>query len=290
MSWANRTGPGPSLPQLGPAGAQCLETKQRQKSFLSTIHRGVQPALPARSRGSSLGAWMTGIKVTTDNPVGHDLRAEAEAILHCLRQGGVAIIPLNVAYGIVGHTESAIRRIFEVKERSFEKPSGCFGNLELSRDLHVLDARGEDVRRALIEEADLPFSIVAPFRRDHPFLAALDPFVIETSSKDDGTMDMLMNAGPLHDALVDLSRAEGVPVFGSSANKSLTGSKFTLQDVEPELRAAADIMIDHGPCRDRNAEGVSSTIFDFRDFSVIRRGCRFDELTAFLGTRFGIAV
>lgn len=231
-----------------------------------------------------------GAVVTTDNPIGHDLRAEAEAILRCLRKGGVAIIPLNVAYGIVGHTESAIRRIFHVKKRSYDKPSGCFGNLELSRDLHVLDARGEEVRRALIEEADLPFSIVAPFRRDHAFLARVDAFVIETSSKDDGTMDMLMNAGPLHDALVNLSRAERVPVFGSSANKSLTGSKFTLQDVEPELRAAADVIIDHGPCRDRNAEGVSSTIFDFRDFSVIRRGCRFDELAAFLKARFGITV
>ncbi|MDX1488808.1 MAG: Sua5/YciO/YrdC/YwlC family protein, partial [Acidiferrobacterales bacterium] len=228
--------------------------------------------------------------VTTDNPIGHDLRAEAETILRCLRRGGVAIIPLNVAYGIVGHTESAIRRIFQAKERSFEKPSGCFGNLELSADLHMLDARGEEVRRALIEEADLPFSIVASFRRDHPFLAHLDPFVIETSSKDDGTMDMLINAGPLHNAMVDLSHAEGVPVFGSSANKSLTGSKFTVNDIEPEVRAAADLIIDHGPCRDRNAEGLSSTIFDFRDFSVIRRGCRFDELAVFLKTHFGITV
>ena len=231
-----------------------------------------------------------GIAVTTDNPIGHDLQAEAESVLRCLRQGGVAIIPLNVAYAIVGHTEAAIRRIFQVKQRSYDKPSGCFGNLELSRDLHVLDTRGEDVRRALIEEADLPFSIVAPFRREHPFLARVNRFVIDTSSKDDGTMDMLMNAGPLHNALTDLSRVQGVPVFGSSANKSLTGSKFTVADVEPELRAVADLIIDHGPCRDRNAEGLSSTIFDFRDFSVIRRGCRFDELAAFLKARFGIVV
>ena len=231
-----------------------------------------------------------GAVATTDNPVGHDLRAEADAILRCLRQGGVAIIPLNVAYGIVGHTESAIRRIFRVKERSFEKPSGCFGNLELSSDLHVLDTRGEEIRRALVEEANLPFSIVAPFRRDHPFLAGVNPFVIQTSSKDDGTMDMLMNAGPLHNTLAELSRVQGVPVFGSSANKSLTGSKFSVDDVEPELRTAADLIIDHGPCRDRNAEGLSSTIFDFRDFSVVRRGCRFDELAAFLKARFGIAV
>lgn len=170
------------------------------------------------------------------------------------------------------------------------KPSCVVCNLELSADLHVLDARGEEVRRALIEEADLPFSIVAPFRRNHPFLAGVEPFVIETSSKADGTMDMLINAGPLHSVLTELSRAQGIPVFGSSANKSLTGSKFTVDDIEPELRAAADLVIDHGPCRDRNAEGLSSTIFDFRDFSVVRHGCQFDELATFLKTRFGIAV
>ncbi|MEQ9683202.1 MAG: hypothetical protein RLO49_10880, partial [Rhodospirillales bacterium] len=61
---------------------------------------------------------------TTDNPIGHDIAEEARDVLDVLDGGGIAIIPLNVAYAILGRTEDAIRRIFQVKRRSFEKPSG----------------------------------------------------------------------------------------------------------------------------------------------------------------------
>ena len=226
---------------------------------------------------------------TTDNPVGHDVPAEAAAVLDALDGGGIAIIPLNVAYAILGRTEAAIRRIFEVKRRSYDKPSGMFGGGVASADLHVLTPEGEAVRKALIEEADLPFSIVAEYRRDHPLLAGVEPFVLETSTKG-ATMDMLLNAGPLHNALAALSHERGTPVFGSSANQSLSGSKYRVEDIEREVLDAADIVIDHGTCRDANDDGLSSTIIDFRDFSVVRAGCRFDEISAFLKERFGVTL
>lgn len=227
--------------------------------------------------------------MTTDNPLGHDVEAEAAEVLDVLDKGGIAIIPLNVAYAILGRTEDAIRRIFAVKERSFDKPSGMFGGGAASADLHKLDARGEAVREALIEDADLPFSIVAEYRKDHPLLSKVEPFVLETSTKG-ATMDMLLNAGPLHNALAALSHGRGTPVFGSSANRSLSGSKYRVQDIEQEVLNAADIVIDHGTCRDANDKGLSSTILDFRDFSVVRAGCRFDEIAAFLKDRFEILV
>ena len=201
--------------------------------------------------------------------------------------GGIAIIPLDVAYAILGRTEAAIKRIFAAKQRSYEKPSGLFACLDHSLDLHVLGERDRDIQRTLIDEFDLPFSTVAPFRRDHPMLAGVDPFVLESSTKA-GTMDMLLNAGPLHAELAKLSHAETTPLFGSSANLSLTGSKFALDDIETEIRAVADIEIDHGRCKYANEEGVSSTIIDFRDFSVVRRGCCFEALSGVFRDRFDI--
>ena len=224
---------------------------------------------------------------TTDDPAGHDLDAEAAAVLEVLDGGGVAVIPLNVAYAVLGRTAAAIRRIFAVKERSYAKPSGLFGCRAASEDLHLLDDRARAVRDGLMREADLPFSVVAPFRRHHPLLAATDDFVVDTGSKD-GTLDMLLNAGPFHDRLAEASHAAGRPLFGSSANRSLSGSKYTVADIEPEVLAAADIIIDHGRCRDANGDGLSSTIIDFRDFSVVRVGCRFDEIRDFLSRRFGV--
>ncbi len=214
---------------------------------------------------------------------------DAQRVLEVVREGGLAIIPLDVAYAVVGHTEAAIRRIFEVKQRSYEKPSGLFACLEHSLDLHELGEREREIQRVLIEEYDLPFSVVAPYRRDHPMLARVAPFVLASSTKN-GTMDMLLNAGVLHNALARLSYAEGVPLFGSSANRSLSGSKFTLDEVEPEIRAVADIAIDYGRCRYANPEGVSSTIIDFRDFTVVRRGCCFARLARIFARRFGIRI
>lgn len=223
----------------------------------------------------------------TDNPVGHDLEAEAHEVLDVLAKGGIAIIPLNVAYGIVGQTEAAIRKIFEIKKRSYEKPSGMFGGAAASADVHILSEQGQQIREALVNEANLPFSIVAEYRKDSPLIATVDPFVLETSTKGD-TMDMLLNAGPFHNVMASISHARKTPVFGSSANQSLSGSKYQVDEIEPGVLSAVDIVIDHGRCRDANDEGFSSTIIDFRDFSVVRVGCRFDELSGFIAKRFDV--
>lgn len=225
--------------------------------------------------------------ITTDNPVGHDLEAEAHQVLDVLANGGVAIIPLNVAYAIVGQSASAIRKIFEVKKRSYEKPSGMFGGAAASADVHILSAEAEAIREALVHEANLPFSIVADYRKDSPLIADVDPFVLKTSTKGD-TMDMLLNAGPFHNMMASISHARKTPVFGSSANQSLSGSKYQIEEIEPDVLNAVDIVIDHGRCRDANDQGLSSTIIDFRDFSVVRVGCRFDELYAFIKDRFDV--
>jgi tRNA A37 threonylcarbamoyladenosine synthetase subunit TsaC/SUA5/YrdC len=120
-------------------------------------------------------------------------------------------------------------------------------------------------------------------------LRAADPFTLANSTKHD-TLDMLINAGPWHDAVANLSAQRGVAVFGSSANRSLTGSKYRLADIEPEVRAIATIEIDGGTAKYANPEGRSSTIIDFRDFRLIRRGVCVDRLTAAFQQRFGITL
>ena len=215
--------------------------------------------------------------------------ADAARVLDTMAAGGIAILPLDVAYAVVGTTPGAIRAIFAAKNRSYDKPSGMFGTWELSRELHVLPPEHHAIAPAIVREHGLPFSIVAPFRADHPLLRGVDPFVLESSSKA-GTLDMLINAGPWHDAVARLATARGVAVFGSSANRSLTGSKYSLADVEPEIRQAAAIAIDGGTAKYANPEGLSSTIIDFRDFRWVRRGVRWAELGEILQSRFGITV
>ncbi len=224
----------------------------------------------------------------TDAPVPAErLQRDVARVLNVVYGGGIAIIPLDVAYAIIGHRPQAIRGIFDAKQRSYEKPSGMFGNWQMSRDIHLLPDEKHDMVRTIIEEERLPFSVVAPFRQDHPIFAEVDPFVLDSSTKA-GTLDMLLNAGIVHDEVARQSYERLAPIFGSSANTSLKGSKYRLGDIEERVREAASIEVDYGLSKYANDEGRSSTIIDFRDFSVVRVGVCFDRLQAAFKTRFGV--
>lgn len=226
-------------------------------------------------------------RTTADRVPAETLRDEVSRMMAVLAKGGVALVPLDVAYGIVAMREAGIRKIFDAKQRSYEKPSGMFASAALSREIHVMEPEKHRMVSEMIAEEGMPFSVVAPFRADHPIMRAVDSFVLQSSSKA-GTLDMLLNAGQFHDEIARQVLERGTAVFGSSANTSLTGSKYRLEDIDAPVRAAADIVFDHGRSLYANPEGRSSTIVDFRDFTVVRKGVCFDRLTAAFQRRFKV--
>lgn len=228
-------------------------------------------------------------EVTGPEAPARDVAADAGRALDAMEAGGIAILPLDVAYAVIATTAAGVRTLFAAKNRSYDKPSGMFATWEMSRDIHVMPAEHHRIARVIVEEHGLPFSIVAPFRADHPVIRRLDPFVLGSTTKD-GTLDMLINAGPWHDAVAAAAAARDTTVVGSSANRSLGGSKYRLADIEPELRAAAAVAIDGGTSKYANATGASSTIIDFRDFHLVRRGVAWERLVGIFRDRFGITV
>ena len=52
--------------------------------------------------------------------VGRDIAADSKRVLDVVADGGVAIFPTVVGYGIVGHEDEAIAQIFRAKQRSVE--------------------------------------------------------------------------------------------------------------------------------------------------------------------------
>lgn len=216
-----------------------------------------------------------------------NVEQKAADVIDVVAAGGVAIIPLDVAYGIVGNSRRAIETIFSAKNRSYEKPSGMFSNWDLFNEIHITGGRERDVVRAVIMDHDLPFSVVAPFRGNHPMFESIDPFVLEHTTKND-TLDMLLNAGPLHNEMTRLSHERLMPVVGSSANLSLMGSKFRLEDIEAPVRQAADIEFDGGLSKYHNGQGLSSTIIDLRTYKTVRKGVCYDRICEILLEDFGI--
>ena len=227
---------------------------------------------------------------TTLSPeAGRDIEADAQRVFKVVAQGGVAIIYLDVAYSILGRTEESVRRIYGAKNRSFNKPTGIVGSLEIHDALHILDEKKKAVVRAVTVAYDLPLAVVAPYRREHPFLRDMDPFVLNNAVKGD-TLNLLLNAGKLRNRIGSLCYEHTMPMVGSSANMSLTGSRYRVEDIEPALLKAADIVIDYGQSRYHNTQGLSSTMIDFRDFSIVRKGVCFDQIAAVMRGEFGITL
>ncbi len=215
-----------------------------------------------------------------------DHEADAGRAMDVMLSGGIAIIPTVVGYVILGATTGAINRIVEAKRRAPSKLNAMIGCKELHHELHDL---GEGPRKAIetiTEGYDLPVGAVAPARLDHPMLSGLDPDVRARSTMD-GTVALLMNAGPLLDAMARISLAHGAPVIGSSANLTLHGTKFRVADIEPEIVDAADIVIDYGLMR-WACYGKSSTMINFGDYSVVRHGVCFDLIADVLKRHFDI--
>lgn len=218
---------------------------------------------------------------------GQPVIEDAARVFEVVRGGGVAIFPVSVGYAIVGHEEEAVARIYRAKERSFDKPCGNFCDWQLFNEGIVVPDRAREVVSAIIHDHDLPFSIVAPFRADHPVASSLPPFALNNATKA-GTMDMLLNAGPLHDEIARLVRENAYAVVGSSANLSLTGSKFVFNDIEDQVIEAADIAIDYGLVPYHNDRGLGSTIVDLISYETIRVGAVYDEICDILRDGFDI--
>ncbi|RYF33388.1 MAG: hypothetical protein EOO26_08320 [Comamonadaceae bacterium] len=218
-------------------------------------------------------------------PQGDALRADAREIFGIMKAGGVAIMPFDVSYAIFAHTARAVERIYEIKNRSSAKPNGVIGNWDIFSEVVDTDQKDKDLVSCVIRDNNLPLSIVAPYRVDHDFLRTTEFGALRRSTKGP-TMDLLLNGGDLHGELARMSLDAAVPLMGSSANRSLTGNKFKLHDIEPEVLQQVDINVDHGTCKYENQWLVGSTILEMGTRRVLRFGCCYEEIQALLKREF----
>lgn len=215
------------------------------------------------------------------------MKADALTAFRILKAGGVAVLPFDVSYAIFGHTSLAVERVYELKNRTPTKPNGVVGNWDVFNAVMATTERDKALVKCITQDYDLPLSIVAPFRRDHEWLQTSDFGAVRRSTKGD-TMDLLLNAGAIHNELARLSWESCTPLFGSSANKSLSGSKFELEDVEDELKAGCDIVIGYGRSRYANKYQIGSTIIELPSWKVLRFGGCYERQAEIIRKHFDV--
>jgi len=215
-----------------------------------------------------------------------DIPGDARRTIDVIKKGGIALVPNDTGYAMCGASMDPLKKIYDTKRRGSHKRNAMAGDLETQRDLMTLGRREQAMVEALVVDHDLPIGVIGPFRADHPLLRKLDADAVKASTAV-GTLGMLLNAGPFHKELTRLSREEVVPLFGSSANLTGTGTKFRVEDVQPELREIADITIDYG-LRRYHVYRRAGTLIHFSTLEVIRIGACYELIAGVLKRWFGV--
>ncbi|MFA7278693.1 MAG: Sua5/YciO/YrdC/YwlC family protein [Sterolibacterium sp.] len=215
-----------------------------------------------------------------------NFQIDAERAFKVLQAGGIAILPNDVGYSLIGGSAQALRNIFDTKQRTPAKLNAMLGDAEIHQQLHVVGTRAREIVQAITEDYDLPLGVIAPCRPDHPMLQGMDRETYQRSTRGD-TLLMLMNAGRFHAEICKLSRLHQHPLFGSSANISLSGTKFRIEDINPEIKAIADIIIDYGLLK-YHLYGCSSTLLEVETLRVVRFGSCYENIADILRRHFDI--
>ncbi len=216
----------------------------------------------------------------------HDYEGDAKRVYEVLDNGGISVIPSHVGYVIVACDPEAIWRIFKAKNRKPQKLNAVCGCKEMHLAMHDLPTDRRAIVSAITEEWDLPMGTAAKVHMDHPAIANLPEDTLKQTTHD-GTLAMLLNAGPLMDNIARLAFADNRMAIGSSANVSLQGVKFRATEIEQQITDAANIIIDYGLMR-WNQYNHSSTMINMSDMEVIRYGSCFDLIDNILRTHFDI--
>jgi tRNA A37 threonylcarbamoyladenosine synthetase subunit TsaC/SUA5/YrdC len=217
-----------------------------------------------------------------------DVAHDAARAFAVLQSGGIVIVPNDIGYSILGGSPEGLSRIFRTKGRQASKRNAMVANADWHRAVHDCTPRGREIVEAITVEYGLPLGCIAPYRADAPAIRDCPDETLRDSSVG-GTLVMLLNAGRFHAALTALSFAAGVMLFGSSANLSLSGTKFCVEDIQPEILGIADLVIDHGLQR-YHPYASSSTLLDVETMQVVRYGSCFPDIAYILKRHFGITL
>lgn len=223
-------------------------------------------------------------------PIGRrrDVAADVAAMWDVLAGGGVVICPAAGGYTIAGPgTKEGGARLNEIKKRPAHKRLGLMMGDRGEREVHVLDDAKREMIDCLTKDYNLPVHVIARFRDDHPLIQQLDLDALRLCTAN-GTITSGVNMGGFFLNAVNVRAEEGslFPVFASSCNASGTGPKARVEDIEPDVLAAADLVLDYGP--QDGYSSTTSTQINFETMELVRWGRAFESIAWVMKRHFGV--
>ncbi len=215
-----------------------------------------------------------------------NIKEDAKRAFQVLKNGGVGILPMDVGYSLIGGSATSLTEIFKTKKRKQSKLNAMLGNMDLHNELHVVSSKSKEIIDAICIDYNLPLGLIAPCNPEHSFFNSVGKEVYDRSTLNN-TLLMLLNAGNFHSELTKLSFNDGQLLFGSSANITMTGTKFCIENMQPEILSLADIVIDYGLMKYHSYK-QSSTLLNVETMEVFRYGVCYENIAYILKRHFSI--
>ena len=200
----------------------------------------------------------------------------ATLVIDTLRRGGMAVVPLDVAYGVLAGSREALERIYLAKGRPRTKPCGLLASWS---QFNALSTGRPSAKRAVgrVIQSGFPLGVITSVDWTNPVAQAIPRSCSDLLVRDDA-IALFLRMGGMADALLDAADRERVILYGSSANRSSAGNSFSLAEVPREILETADVICDGGPCALSNEARLPSTMINLRNGQMTRRGILSPEI------------
>ncbi|GAW14628.1 hypothetical protein ANO14919_040310 [Xylariales sp. No.14919] len=215
-----------------------------------------------------------------------NVERDAREAFEALKAGGVIIAPMDSGYALLSCSAEGIERAFQAKQRKPGHTLGVVATYATHEQLHVLPAEKFEMTRVITQDMHSLLGVVAPYRKDHPRIAALSPATLARATKGD-TLGIGIAEGPFLRELCRLNDEDGQLMIGSSANLTGRGQKYRVQDIEAEVYQSADLVVDYGLQRYHRYKRAG-TIFDIDNMRVIRMGANYEVFRARMAQWWGV--
>lgn len=175
-----------------------------------------------------------------------------------IKNGGLVVFPTETVYGIGANAfnEKAVKKIYEVKRRPFDKPISLLVN-----DLNMIEKVAKNITKleyALIKKfCPGPITILLEKKEEIPDIVTANSNIVGVRI-------------PENESALKLIQYAGVPIATPSANISGRPSGTNIGEIREDFEGKVDLFIDEGESK----LGLASTIVQVIDEKphILRQG------------------
>ncbi|HHW39253.1 MAG TPA: Sua5/YciO/YrdC/YwlC family protein [Bacillales bacterium] len=207
-------------------------------------------------------------------------KQELKKVYQIIKEGGLVLLKADIGYGLFGHSDESIRKMYEIKGRPSSNPCITIGNLDVLKDVATIkDERLFTWISTIIKETTI--AVINSINKDSKLLRSLPDYVLEQSTNN-GTVATFLNTGEFLDELVSRAFQDDFLIIGSSGNVSSFGNNYRFSDVQPEILKGVDYYLDMGDAKYKNGPKLATTMVNLTNFTYKRKGVNFELIDSSL--------